>query len=347
MSSAAAAHTPSFAALRHPGFRRFLLFNTLTMLADNVEHVISYWVVFQKFQSPALGGFAVISHWLPYLTMSVWVGALTDRFDPRRMIQIGMALFAAVSVAWGLLFAFDVLQVWHAVVLLILHGVAGVFWTTPSQVLLHDVVGPTLLPSAVRLNATGRYIGMLVGPALGSALLLGFGAELGIIINALIYLPGIIWLWHAPYGPRFRAAVAAAPARAVRGIKDIVQTMRDIAGDRTLVSMTLLAAGAALLVGNAYQAQMPGFAQALGHGNAGIAYSALLAADAAGALLAGLLLELRGWLQPQPRRALILAGLWALAITAFALAPGYGFALAALFCVGFLELSFHLRESIL
>lgn len=341
MSAAASAPAPSFAALRHPGFRQFLLFNTLTMLADNVEHVISYWVMFQKFQSPALGGFAVISHWLPYLTMSVWVGGLTDRFDPRRMIQIGMGLFVLVSISWGLLFAFDVLEIWHAVVLLILHGVAGVFWTTPSQVLLHDVVGPTLLPSAVRLNATGRYFGMLVGPALGSALLLGLGPKLGIIVNALIYLPGILWLWRAPYGPKFRAAVVAAPARAVRGFADIVQTMRDISDNRTLVSMTLLAAGAALLVGNAYQAQMPGFAQDLGHGDAGLAYSALLGADAAGALLAGLLLEMRGWLQPHPRRALVLAGLWTLAISAFALAPGYGFALIALFCVGFLELSFN------
>ena len=34
----------------------------LAMMADNVEHVISYWVVFQKFHSPALAGFAVLSH---------------------------------------------------------------------------------------------------------------------------------------------------------------------------------------------------------------------------------------------------------------------------------------------
>ena len=26
----------------------------LAMMADNIEHVISYWVVFQKFHSPAL-----------------------------------------------------------------------------------------------------------------------------------------------------------------------------------------------------------------------------------------------------------------------------------------------------
>ena len=39
-------------------------------MADNIEHVISYWVMFQKFHSPALGGFAVVSHWVPYLFLA-------------------------------------------------------------------------------------------------------------------------------------------------------------------------------------------------------------------------------------------------------------------------------------
>ena len=98
------------------------------MLADNIEHVISYWVMFQKFHSPALGGFAVISHWAPYLLFSVYSGALADRFDPRRIIQLGMIIFACVSLMWGVLFITDSLEQWHARALLIIHGVAGVLW---------------------------------------------------------------------------------------------------------------------------------------------------------------------------------------------------------------------------
>src|SRR5277367_1409276 len=85
----------SFAAMRHPGFRAQFTTYVLAMMADNIEHVISYWVVFQKFHSPALGGFAVVSHWLPYLLFSVVSGALNDRFDSRRIIQAGMVLFIA------------------------------------------------------------------------------------------------------------------------------------------------------------------------------------------------------------------------------------------------------------
>src|SRR5690349_8242398 len=104
----------SFAAMRHPGFRAQFVTFVLAMMADNIEHVISYWVVFQKFHSPALGGFAVLSHWLPFLFLSVYSGALADRFDPRRLIQIGMACFMTASLAWAYFFATDTLEIWHA-----------------------------------------------------------------------------------------------------------------------------------------------------------------------------------------------------------------------------------------
>ena len=80
-------------AWRNPGYRAHFGTYVLAMMADNVEHVISYRMTFQKFQSPALGGFAVVSHWLPFLLFSVAAGGLADRFDPRRMIQSGMALY--------------------------------------------------------------------------------------------------------------------------------------------------------------------------------------------------------------------------------------------------------------
>jgi MFS family permease len=104
--------------------------------------------------------------------------------------------------------------------------------------------------------------------------------------------------------------------------------------------MTVLVGGASLIVGNAYQAQMPEFAHDLGHPDGGITYSALLAADAAGALVAGLTLESRGLLPPNPRSAYLLAMLWCVAIGCFAAATSYPLALLLLFAAGFLELAF-------
>jgi MFS family permease len=329
----------AFTSLSNRDFRIFFLTATAAMMADNIEHVISYWVIFQKFHSPALGGFAVISHWVPYLLFAAFSGGLADRFDIRRLIQTGMLMFIAVSLCWGVMFMTDSAAVWKAALLLIIHGLAGVLWIPASQVLIHKLVKLEQLPSAVRIFATGRYLAFLVGPAVGAGLLLAFGPSYGIFINALVYVPLFMWLINAPYGSR--GANAAPVAQRVNGFADVWSTMQVVANNPILASMTVLIGAAAFFVGNAYQAQMPGFAVDLGHGRADFSYSVLLAADAAGGLIAGLILESRGLLPPQVRTAFVLAMIWCCALGGFAQATTYVLAIALLFIAGFVELGFN------
>ena len=326
---------PAFPALRHARFRWFLGTYILAMMADTIEHVISYWMMYQQFHSPALGGFAVLSHWLPYLFFSVPMGALADRVDARRLIQLGMVMFISVSLGWGYFFVFGHLHMWQAMLLLVVHGCAGVFWQTSSQLLLHEVVPTNDLQSAVRLNATGRYVGTLVGPALGGAMLIGLGAAHGIFLNACFYLPLLLWLFRAPRPRRVDAGVPE-----IRGLADVANTIRTVVGMPAVFTMTLLAGAASFFVGNSYQAQMPNFANDLGHVHPGAAYSMLLAADAAGALTAGFLLESINRLKTTPATALIFAGCWCVALASFALTRNYPVALGCLFTAGFFELSF-------
>jgi MFS family permease len=231
------------------------------------------------------------------------------------------------------------LQVWHAGLLLVVHGLAGVMWNPSVQLLLHDMVGPAQLPSAVRLAATARNLGMLAGPAVGAALL-ALGPSTGIFINALIYLPMILWLWKAPYGPRFRKS-APVPARALRGVADVLDTLRTIRTNPVLLSMILLAGGASFFIGNAYQAQMPELAHDLGHLHADATYSLLLGADALGALIAAVVLETRRLLPPAPRTAFVLALIWCGALAGFAMSSAYPLAISLLLVAGFVELSFN------
>src|SRR5918993_3475931 len=136
----AGARTLRFAGLHTPAYRKYFAFNLMSMTADNIEHVISYWVMFQMFHSPALAGFAVISHWMPFLLFSLHAGALADRHDCRRLIQISQGLYMLASLSWGLLFLTGTLQMWQAIVLLLVHGVAGVIAAPAVQLMIHDMV---------------------------------------------------------------------------------------------------------------------------------------------------------------------------------------------------------------
>src|ERR1700761_3196374 len=227
-----------FAALRNPTCRVYLLGGALSMMADNIEHVITYWVIWQKFHSPALTGFEVISHWLPFLLLSPYFGALADRHDCRKLIQGAQVLFMAVSASWGILFFTGQLRVWNACVLLILHGTAGAIWGPAEQLMLEDFVGPAELPSAIRLNSTARSLGILCGPVVGSALLLGLGPVHGIWVNIAFYLPLTILAARTKFTGHTRRGAAA---RTRVSVLAAVRVFRDVSRDRVLAVMIILA----------------------------------------------------------------------------------------------------------
>ncbi|GIF26150.1 hypothetical protein Ate02nite_88800 [Paractinoplanes tereljensis] len=201
-------------------------------MADNIEHVITYWVLWEKFHSPALAGFEVISHWVPFLFFSVYFGGLADRFDCRRVIQAAQALFMLVSALWGVLLLTGTLQIWHACVLLVLHGLAGSLWGPGEQLMLHDFVGDEDLGSAVRLNATFRSLGVLFGPVIGSALLLGLGPTAGIFVNIAFYLPLTIFLFRTRFTGHTRDGGIVKHERV--GLVTSLRVLRTIRANTTL-----------------------------------------------------------------------------------------------------------------
>jgi MFS family permease len=337
--AATSGSAPRFAALRHRDYRGYFLASLLTMMADNIEHVISYWVIFQAFHSPSLGGFAVISHWLPYLLFSVYTGALADRFDCRKLIQLSQALYMLASLAWGVLFLTGSLRMWQAVVILLIHGAAGVVAAPAAQLIVHDIVGREHLQSAVRLTASSRHLSILLGPAVGGGLMLLLGPAWGLLANVLIYLPLTVLLGRLPYTGHRREADQRRRARWF-GWSEARRIFAEVRTEPRIVTMIVLAGATALFVGNAFQAQMPEYAHHLGTDDAGGWYSVLLAANAAGAVVGAVLLEGLGLLRPNVRTAMLCAAGWGVMMALFPAATGYGLAVTLLVLAGVFNIAF-------
>jgi MFS family permease len=316
----APAQSVKFAALRNASCRPYLGGAALAMMADNIEHVITYWVIWEKFHSPALTGFEVISHWLPFLLLSPYFGALADRYDCRKLIQASQALFMTVSLTWGILFFTNSLTVWNACILLILHGMAGALWAPPEQLLLEDFVGVEDLPSAIRLNSTARALGVLAGPVVGSALLLGLGPVHGIWVNIAFYLPLTILMARTKFtGHTRNGIVARERVNALAAVK----VFREVSRDRVLASMIILAGLGSFFVGSAMQVVMPEIAATTSGISGGAAYGVLLFANGLGGVLGGLILEGTGWVRLSVRSALISTLVYGVASVFFALSHDY------------------------
>lgn len=327
-----------FGALRDRRSGPYIAGGALAMMADNIEHVLAYWVLWQTFHSPWLVGFQIVSHWLPYLLFSVAAGALAERFDPRRVIQVGQALFMSVSAAWGILFFTGTLELWHACVLLVLHGMAGCLWMPAEQLLLYKFAGPKQLPGAIRMNATFRSLAFLAGPVIGSLLLIGVGPAVGMFVNILFYLPLTIFLWFVRIDRRDGdPEPAAAPTRKTEKPMTFFSAFRvlgTIRKDRQLLGMIVLSALSAATIGSVIQNAMPEFAETLGADEAGLAYGMLLLANGAGGVIGGFLLEATGRVPTTARTAIIGTTVLGITTIVFASSSIYAVAIIALLIGG-------------
>lgn len=324
--------TRRFAALTVPHFRYYAGTALLSMVGDNIEHVIGYWVIWQLTQSPFWLGYAVVAHWLPFTLFSFYSGSLADRFDCRRLILFAEALYIVVSFGWGWLYLTGQLQVWHIAILLVPHGIAGLIFTTSSMLILHDIVGEEKLVSAISLNAALRPLATTLGPAIGGILMATVGPGWGFFVNILIYLPLSIAVTLLPYRG------GAVRRRHEGGWSFILAGLKAVRQSPTIVAILCVLAATSLLVGNTFQVLMPAFAERLGVAEAG--YSLLLSANGVGAILGGVALGWTGSTRLRP--VLVTAGAlaWSSLLILFASSSIYTLSLGLLCLVGLTQIVF-------
>src|SRR3989449_11784687 len=145
-----------FEALSVPTFRWYWIFSWVSSTGDGMENVIRNVLVVQLAgaTAPFWLGMMVFAHWVPFTFFSLYGGVLADRYDNRKVQIVAQLLLmaAAVSVAWATLAG--LVTTWWLFGLLLLHGFAGAIGSPAQQTLIHSMVGPSKLLSAVSLHST-------------------------------------------------------------------------------------------------------------------------------------------------------------------------------------------------
>jgi len=135
------------------------------------------------------------------------MGWLSDRIGPRTVLGCSLLTYAGLLAAYV-----PVTSPGALIVLRALEGVSAAGVLTPARALMNTVAPPERYGEALGLVSTARYVGILVGPAVGTLLASGVGytpaflAASGIL--TLTTLAVFLWLPpHTDVGPK-----AAAPA---------------------------------------------------------------------------------------------------------------------------------------
>jgi MFS family permease len=273
-----------FAALDVPVFRRYWAASWISSTGDGMENVILNVLVVQLAgaAAPFWLGMMVFAHWLPFTLFSLYGGVLADRYDNRKVQLVAQLLLmtAAIGQATATLAGF--VTTWWIFGLVLLHGFAGAIGGPAQQTLIHAMVGPSRLLSAVSLNSTARQFSQVIGPAVAGFIVVAFGPGTGFLINAFTFVPLLVLLAVIRV-PRLGATVRQPLLASLRGGLGFVRDRPLIA---TLIGVEMISV---IFIGHTFNSFLVLFAYDQLRVDA-LGYSFLLVGSGIGAVAAALYL---------------------------------------------------------
>src|SRR3954453_4122768 len=118
-------------------------------------------------------------------------GALTDRWDRRRLMIACDAGRAAASASLALALALGRFHLWHVLLVAFVEGSLGTLFGPSESAAVRLVVAPDQRREAVARNASRGQLPSVVGPPLGG-LLVSAGRALPFVADALSYLASLV-----------------------------------------------------------------------------------------------------------------------------------------------------------
>ncbi len=183
--------------LRYRDFRTLWTGTTISLIGDGIMLVALTWKVLTLSNTPAGLAIVGISISIPQVTLALYGGIVSDRFERTHVMIASDAVrgLAVLSVA-ALSFA-GALQLWHLVVAGMVFGAGSAFFIPAFEALVPDLVPPDLLTQANSLDQLARPLtARLAGPMLGGFLIGTLGVAGAFAIDALTFAVSMLCLWR-------------------------------------------------------------------------------------------------------------------------------------------------------
>src|SRR5256885_4800710 len=317
-----------FEALSVPTFRWYWIFSWVSSTGDGMENVIRNVLVYQLAgaTAPFWLGMMVFAHWVPFTFFSLYGGVLADRYDNRKVQIVAQLLLMAAAIAIAIVTIGGVVTTWWLFGLLLLHGFAGAIGGPAQQTLIHSMVGPSKLLSAISLNSTARQFSSVIGPAVAGFIVIAFGPGWGFLINAFTFVPLLVFLALVRVKPL--GARSVTPIRAA--LRDGLRFVRGRPFIAALIGVEMLGV---IFLGHTFNSFLVLFAHDVLHVD-DLGYSFLLVGSGIGAVVAAFYLAYARGRRHSGRFVVAAAMAEMLAILVFAFSTNYALSFALLIVVG-------------
>ena len=162
--------------LRSPDFRLLWSGMAVSLVGDGIFLVAMAWQAYALWNAPAALAVLGIGMTVPTIACLLVGGAISDRFDRRRVLlfsDVGRAVVVGILAVLSLMGALTFVEL---VVVVALYGVGTAFFTPAFEAIVPDIVPADDLGAANSLDQFVRPLALrMVGPALGGWLVAWLG----------------------------------------------------------------------------------------------------------------------------------------------------------------------------
>lgn len=195
-----AEHIGTFHAFRYRNYRLLWAGQLLTAAAMWTQQTALGWVVYDRTGSGSILGAMNLMRMVAIVLFSPAAGVASDRISRNRIIGTTSLTMCVLTLVVAVDLWLGTLQIWHLFLFTFLVASAQMFNMPARQTIVFDVVPRQVIPNAVALNWLAFSIARSVGPAVGTPLIVVFGAANNFLLQALAYLLVMVTvvLLHTP-----------------------------------------------------------------------------------------------------------------------------------------------------
>lgn len=168
----------------------YILWSTqsLSQLGSSITaFALTLWL-YEKTGSALSTAALTICTYVPYVLMSIFAGALTDRFDKKKTMLLCDTLAAAGTLTVFVLYKTDTLAVWHLYVINAFSGLMNTVQQPASEVAMTLIVGKEEYQKTSGLQSLSRSLISILNPLLATALygLAGLDVVIGVDLCSFV-----------------------------------------------------------------------------------------------------------------------------------------------------------------
>lgn len=159
-----------FRSFENRNFFRLWLGTVFLMGATQMQMLVRGYLTYELTESDWLVGIVSAGGTLSVLLFALFGGALADRVERRRLIQVGQVVNALLAVTVGAAILFGVIAWYYLFAAAVVQGIMWSFLAPARQAFVPQLVGTKNLGNAIALSASGMSATAVIAPSIAGVL---------------------------------------------------------------------------------------------------------------------------------------------------------------------------------